>query len=110
LLRALGCEVTELYLRVDGNFLTIIPTRARWTTCGISLPLKSGHADVGLAFDGDGDRLGVVAPDGSIIWPDRVLMLFAMDLLERNPGGQIITTSNAHGSSTASSGNMVEIR
>jgi phosphomannomutase/phosphoglucomutase len=52
--------------------------------------VQSRNADIGLAFDGDGDRLGVVTPDGKIVWPDRVLMLFARDILERNPGGQII--------------------
>jgi phosphomannomutase/phosphoglucomutase len=91
LLLALGCEVTELFCEVDGNFPNHHPDPSKVDNLrDLIATVKSGHADVGLAFDGDGDRLGVVAPDGSIIWPDRVLMLFAMDILDRNPGGQII--------------------
>lgn len=91
LLRALGCEVTELYCEVDGNFPNHHPDPSKPDNLrDLIAAVESGHADVGLAFDGDGDRLGVVSPNGSIIWPDRVLMLFAMDILERNPGGQII--------------------
>jgi len=52
--------------------------------------VRQQQADIGLAFDGDGDRLGVVNTEGKIIWPDRILMLFAGDILERNPGGEII--------------------
>jgi phosphomannomutase/phosphoglucomutase len=52
--------------------------------------VREQQADIGLAFDGDGDRLGVVTTEGSIVWPDRILMLFAADVLERNPGGKII--------------------
>ena len=81
LYRRLGCEVTELYTEVDGqpeNLAELITT------------LKSGDAELGLAFDGDGDRLGVVTKDGEIIYADRQLMLLAQDVLSRNPGAQII--------------------
>jgi phosphomannomutase/phosphoglucomutase len=91
LLRALGCEVKELYCEVDGNFPHHHPDPSKEDNLADLIELvRSGNADIGLAFDGDGDRLGVVASDGRIVWPDRVLMLYAMDILERNPGGQII--------------------
>ena len=91
LLRGIGCDVKELYCEVDGNFPNHHPdpSKAENLTDLIEA-VQSGGADIGLAFDGDGDRLGVVAADGNIVWPDRVLMLFARDILERNPGGQII--------------------
>lgn len=91
LLRSLGCTVTELYCDVDGTFPNHHPDPSKTTNLtDLINAVRTGHADIGLAFDGDGDRLGVVAADGSIIWPDRVLMLYAMDILERNPGGMII--------------------
>ncbi|MGB5259320.1 MAG: phosphomannomutase/phosphoglucomutase [Gammaproteobacteria bacterium] len=91
LLRALGCEVKELYCKVDGNFPNHHPDPSKEANLADLIEtVRSGQADIGLAFDGDGDRLGVVASDGQIIWPDRVLMLYAIDILERNPGGQII--------------------
>jgi len=91
LIRALGCEVKELYCKVDGNFPNHHPDPSKEENLADLIEIvRSGQADIGLAFDGDGDRLGVVASDGQIIWPDRVLMLYAMDILERNPGGQII--------------------
>jgi phosphomannomutase/phosphoglucomutase len=91
LLRALGCEVKELYCKVDGNFPNHHPDPSKEDNLADLIELvRAGQADIGLAFDGDGDRLGVVASDGRIVWPDRVLMLYAMDILERNPGGQII--------------------
>ncbi|MEZ5541501.1 MAG: phosphomannomutase/phosphoglucomutase [Pseudomonadota bacterium] len=91
LLRSLGCTLTELYCDVDGNFPNHHPDPSKTANLtDLINKVRTGHADIGLAFDGDGDRLGVVAADGTIIWPDRVLMLYAMDILERNPGGMII--------------------
>jgi phosphomannomutase/phosphoglucomutase len=91
LLRLLGCMVTELYCEVDGNFPNHHPDPSKEENLQELISMvQSGHADIGLAFDGDGDRLGVVSPNGGIIWPDRVLMLFAIDILDRNPGGLII--------------------
>jgi phosphomannomutase/phosphoglucomutase len=91
LLRLLGCSVTELYCEVDGNFPNHHPDPGKEENLQeLISTVQSGRADIGLAFDGDADRLGVVSPNGSIIWPDRVLMLFAIDILDRNPGAQII--------------------
>ena len=91
LLKAIGCEVTELYCEVDGNFPNHHPDPSKPENLeDLIETVKQARADVGLAFDGDGDRLGVVTTEGDIVWADRVLMLFAADILDRNPGGQII--------------------
>jgi phosphomannomutase/phosphoglucomutase len=91
LFRGLGCEVTELFCEVDGNFPNHHPDPSKAENLeDLINAVRDGAADIGLAFDGDGDRLGVVTSAGTIIWPDRVLMLYARDILERNPGGQII--------------------
>ncbi|HID48154.1 MAG TPA: phosphomannomutase/phosphoglucomutase, partial [Chromatiales bacterium] len=91
LYRALGCEVVELYSEVDGNFPNHHPDPSQPKNLQDLIEMvRSTGADVGLAFDGDGDRLGVVSPDGNIIWPDRLMMLYARDVLLRNPGAQII--------------------
>jgi phosphomannomutase/phosphoglucomutase len=91
LLRTLGCEVTELFCEVDGNFPNHHPDPSKEENLqDMIAAVADNQADIGLAFDGDGDRLGVVTSAGDIVWPDRVLMLYAMDILERNPGGQII--------------------
>jgi phosphomannomutase/phosphoglucomutase len=91
LLRELGCEVSELYCEVDGNFPNHHPDPSKVDNLqDLIAAVKGQQADIGLAFDGDGDRLGVVTAEGSIVWPDRVLMLFIADILERNPGGLII--------------------
>ncbi|UCC57465.1 MAG: phosphomannomutase/phosphoglucomutase [Gammaproteobacteria bacterium] len=91
LLKELGCEVIELYCKVDGNFPNHHPDPSKPENLKDLIATVEQHqADFGLAFDGDGDRLGVVNTRGNIIWPDRILMLFAMDILERNPGGLII--------------------
>lgn len=91
LLQALGCEVTELFCEVDGHFPNHHPDPSKPENLrDLITTVRQIRADVGLAFDGDGDRLGVVSTEGDIIWPDRILMLFAADILERNPGGQII--------------------
>jgi phosphomannomutase/phosphoglucomutase len=90
LYRRLGCEVRELFCEVDGNFPNHHPDPSHpENLADLINALKSG-GDLGFAFDGDGDRLGVVTPGGKIIYPDRQLMLFAADVLKRNPGAEII--------------------
>jgi phosphomannomutase len=90
-LRALGCEVTEMYSEVDGNFPNHHPDPSKPENLAELIDkVKNSDAELGLAFDGDGDRLGVVTKDGQIIYPDRQLMLLATDVLKRNPGGTII--------------------
>ena len=91
ILRALGCDVTELYSEVDGNFPNHHPDPSRPENLAELIEIvKTTDAELGLAFDGDGDRLGVVTKDGQIIYPDRQLMLFATDVLKRNQGATII--------------------
>lgn len=91
LYRGLGCEVTELYCEVDGNFPNHHPDPAHLENLeDLIRELADGDAEIGLAFDGDGDRLGVVTKDGQVIFPDRQLMLFAQDVLTRHPGGTIL--------------------
>jgi phosphomannomutase/phosphoglucomutase len=91
LLRALGCEVTDMYCDVDGNFPNHHPDPSKVENLSdlIQAVGRQG-AELGIALDGDGDRVGVVGSGGEIIWPDRLLMLFAMDVLSRNPGAPII--------------------
>jgi phosphomannomutase/phosphoglucomutase len=91
LYKRLGCELTELFSEVDGNFPNHHPDPSKPENLeDVIAALKTSDAEIGLAFDGDGDRLGVVTKDGEIIYPDRQLMLFAADVLSRVPGGQII--------------------
>jgi phosphomannomutase/phosphoglucomutase len=91
LYRALGCEVEEMYCDVDGNFPNHHPDPSQpKNLADLIARLKTSDAEIGLAFDGDGDRLGVVMKDGTIVFPDRQLMLFADDVLSRNPGAEII--------------------
>lgn len=91
LIRALGHDVIELYCDVDGNFPNHHPDPSQPENLEeLISTVKSEGADLGLAFDGDGDRLGVVDRDGNVIWPDRQMMLFAKDVIDRNPGGEII--------------------
>jgi phosphomannomutase/phosphoglucomutase len=91
LFRRLGCEVIELFCEVDGNFPNHHPDPSKPENLkDVQRALRKTDAELGLAFDGDGDRLGVVTKDGEIIYPDRQLMLFAADVLTRNPGAQII--------------------
>jgi phosphomannomutase/phosphoglucomutase len=91
LFKRLGCEVTELYCEVDGTFPNHHPDPAQpENLVELIKTLKTGKAELGLAFDGDGDRLGVVTKDGEIIFADRQLMLLAKDVLSRNPGAEII--------------------
>ena len=91
LYRAMGCEVVELFCEVDGTFPNHHPDPAHPENLqDLIRCLQQGDAEIGLAFDGDGDRLGVVTKDGQIIYPDRQLMLFAQDVLTRHPGAQIL--------------------
>jgi phosphomannomutase/phosphoglucomutase len=101
LYRALGCEVQELFCDVDGNFPNHHPDPSvPENLADLIATLQTGNAELGLAFDGDGDRLGVVTKGGEIIYPDRQLMLFAADVLSRSPGATIIydvkSTRNLH--------------
>ncbi len=91
LYRRLGCEVQELFCEVDSRFPNHHPDPSQPKNLqDLIAALKAGDAEIGLAFDGDGDRLGVVTKNGKIIYPDRQLMLFADDVLSRNPGAEII--------------------
>jgi phosphomannomutase len=91
ILRALGCEVIDLYSRVDGDFPNHHPDPSKpENLADLIKVVNATEAELGLAFDGDGDRLGLVTRDGQIIYPDRQLMLFARDILSRQPGAQII--------------------
>ena len=91
LFRRLGCEVTELFSEVDGTFPNHHPDPSRPENLKDLIEvLKQEDAEIGLAFDGDADRLGVVTKSGKIIFPDRQLMLYARDVLSRNPGAEII--------------------
>ncbi len=91
LLQALGCEVIDLYCDVDGSFPNHHPDPGKPENLEDLIASVAQHgADIGVAFDGDGDRLGVVDGNGKIIWPDRLLMLLAQDVLSRQPGADII--------------------
>ncbi|MDP1692909.1 MAG: phosphomannomutase/phosphoglucomutase [Burkholderiaceae bacterium] len=91
ILRALGCQVVEMYSEVDGNFPNHHPDPSKPENLAELIErVKTTGAEIGLAFDGDGDRLGVVTRDGQIIYPDRQLILLATDVLSRNPGATVI--------------------
>jgi phosphomannomutase/phosphoglucomutase len=91
LYNAIGCRVDELYCEVDGHFPNHHPDPSvPENLTDLIAALKTTRAEIGLAFDGDGDRLGVVTKDGKIIYPDRQLLLFAEDVLQRNKGANII--------------------
>ena len=91
LYRGIGCTVTEMFCEVDGNFPNHHPDPSDPHNLeDLIEALKNNDSELGLAFDGDGDRLGVVTKDGKIIFPDRQLMLFAADVLSRNAGAEII--------------------
>ncbi len=91
ILRALGCEVIDLYSTVDGDFPNHHPDPSKpENLADLIKVVHATGAELGLAFDGDGDRLGVVTKDGHIIYPDRQVMFFARDILKRNKGATII--------------------
>lgn len=91
LIEELGCEVIPLFCDIDGNFPNHHPDPGKPENLqDLIAAVKAHDADLGLAFDGDGDRVGVVTNTGKIIWPDRLLMLFAKDVVSRNPGADII--------------------
>ena len=91
ILRALGCEVIELFSEVDGTFPNHHPDPSKPENLrDLIAALQASDAELGLAFDGDGDRLGVITKDGQNIYPDRHMMLFSRDVLSRVPGGTIV--------------------
>ena len=91
LLKRIGCEVQELFCEIDGNFPNHHPDPAHVENLqDLIHKVRTTDAELGLAFDGDGDRLGVVTKDGQVIFPDRQMMLFAEDVLSRVPGAQIL--------------------
>jgi phosphomannomutase len=91
LFRALGCEVIELFSEVDGNFPNHHPDPSKPENLqDVMRVLRETDAELGLAFDGDGDRLGIVTKEGNNIYPDRQMILFAQDVLSRVPGGDIV--------------------
>jgi len=91
LYRRMGCDVVELFCDVDGRFPNHHPDPSQpKNLVDLVRRLEAGDCELGLAFDGDGDRLGVVTRDGHVIYPDRQLMLFAADLLKRVPGATVI--------------------
>ncbi|MFC0336567.1 phosphomannomutase [Kushneria avicenniae] len=91
LIRRLGAEVTPLFDEIDGRFPNHHPDPGKFENLeDLITRVRETGADIGLAFDGDGDRVGVVTPEGEIIYPDRFLMALACDLLERQPGARII--------------------
>ncbi len=91
LIEALGCQVISMYCEVDGNFPNHHPDPGKPENLEDLIEhVRTEKADLGLAFDGDGDRVGVITNQGNIIYPDRLLMLFARDVVERNPNAEII--------------------
>lgn len=91
LIEQLGCEVIPLFCEVDGTFPNHHPDPGKPANLKDCIAAVKAHqADIGLAFDGDGDRVGVITPSGALIYPDRVMMLFSEDILSRNPGTEII--------------------
>jgi phosphomannomutase len=89
--RKIGCEVIELFSEVDGNFPNHHPDPSKPENLeDLKRALRETDAELGFAFDGDGDRLGVVTKEGHVIYPDRQMMLFAQDVLSRVPGAPIV--------------------
>ncbi|MEL7400059.1 MAG: phosphomannomutase/phosphoglucomutase, partial [Pseudomonadota bacterium] len=91
LFEELGCEVVPLFCELDGSFPNHNPDPTREENLqALILEVQNSQADLGVAYDGDGDRLVIVTPKGNIIWPDRLLMLFAKDIVSRNPGADVL--------------------
>ncbi len=91
LIRSLGHQVIELFCKVDGNFPNHHPDPGKIENLkDLIKAVKSESADVGIAFDGDGDRLGVVSNSGEIIYPDQLMMIFSREVLKNNPGKEIV--------------------
>lgn len=91
LLESLGCEVVPLYCDIDGTFPNHHPDPGKLANLqDLIARVGQDQADLGVAFDGDGDRLGVVTPSGHVVYPDRLLMLFGLDVIKRNPGAEIL--------------------
>lgn len=89
--KEIGCEVIELFSEVDGTFPNHHPDPSQIENLqDLIRTVQAEGAELGLAFDGDGDRLGVITAKGEIVWPDRQMILFARDILQRNPGSEII--------------------
>lgn len=89
--RALGCDVSGIYLEPDGNFPHHLPNPLKEEYVqDLIAEVKKQGADVGIGLDGDGDRLGVIGNDGTIVWPDMYMILYARKALQRKPGGSII--------------------
>lgn len=89
--KQIGCDVIELFSEVDGTFPNHHPDPSQIENLqDLIKSVQENNADLGLAFDGDGDRLGVVTTKGEVVWPDRQMILFARDILSRNPGTEII--------------------
>ncbi|MFB3079101.1 MAG: phosphomannomutase/phosphoglucomutase, partial [Lysobacterales bacterium] len=91
LLEELGCEVVPMYCDIDGTFPNHPPDPSvDANLADLQARVKAEKADLGVAFDGDGDRLAIISPEGEIIRTDKLLMLFAQDIVARNPGADII--------------------
>ena len=91
LFKQLGCDVVEFFSEVDGNFPNHHPDPSKLENMqDLIAAVKEQQLDLGLAFDGDGDRVGVIDNNGNLIWPDRQMILFSRDIIERNPGAHII--------------------
>jgi phosphomannomutase/phosphoglucomutase len=87
----MGCELTELYCDIDGTFPNHHPDPGKpENLIDLIAEVKAQQADIGLAFDGDGDRVGIITNKGHLVYPDRLMMLFGLDVISRNPGADII--------------------
>ena len=91
LFEALGCEVIKLFCHIDGSFPNHHPDPSKLENLNnLIAEIKAEKADLGLAFDGDGDRLGVIDEKGNVIWADRQMILFSRDVIHRNPGAKVV--------------------
>lgn len=91
LFKRLGCDVIELFCEIDGRFPNHHPDPSKIENLqDLMATVENSHADLGLAFDGDGDRVGIIDEKKNIIWPDRQMMLYSEDVLSRQPGALII--------------------